>query len=308
MTRIAFIGFGEAGQAFAAGLAAEGATVTAAFDILAGTERGAPLRAAAAALGVPLAASAAEAAAGAELVFSAVTAAESLDAVLPLAGRLRPGQVLIDINSVRAARKRATAARIRADGAGYVDMAVMAPVHPRRHRTPVLLAGDLGGGTLERLRALGFTGEALGPEPGAATAVKMVRSLFVKGLEALTVQTLAAAAASGCLDRVRDSLAASYPGLGWPDFAAYQAERVSTHGARRAEELREVAATMAGLGFPEGEALAEAIADLQETVARRAPRGEARAAGLAGRIGEIAARLARAPATAAGTAAQEERA
>ena len=269
MTTIAFIGFGEAARAFAASLSPLGVRIVAAYDAKQGTADEAPVRAAAEALGVPLAADARSAAEGAELVFSAVTAASSLDAVAPLFGHLRTGQTLIDINSVTARKKQQTAAGIRRGGAAYIDMAVMAPVHPKGHRTPVLLAGDPD--ALPTLRALGFEGDALGPEAGAATAVKMVRSLFVKGLEALTVQTLAAAAASGCEDRILASLSGSFKGLGWPDFAEYQHERVTTHGIRRAAEVREVAATMADLGFPIGQALATAIADLQETVATAKP-------------------------------------
>lgn len=268
---IAFIGFGEAAQAFTATLRAAGAEVRAAYDIKLHGEGAGALAAAAAAQGVRLAASAAEAAAEAEVVISAVTAAASLEAVRPLAGRLGPGQALWDINSVSAARKAATAALIRTGGAGYLDMAVMAPVHPAGHRTPVLVAGDMGGRTGELLERLGFRFEVAGPEAGDATAVKMVRSLFVKGLEAITVQALAAAEASGAGARVVASLAASFPGLGWPGFAAYEFERTVTHGRRRAAELREVALTMEELGFAEGRALAAAIADLQEAVAEARP-------------------------------------
>jgi hypothetical protein len=90
----------------------------------------------------------------------------------------------------------------------------------------------------------------------------MVRSLFVKGLEAITVETLLAAHASGCLDYILKSLGGSYPGLGLPDFARYQFERTTKHGKRRAAEMRESAVTLDGLGLHG--ALAAAIADVQE--------------------------------------------
>lgn len=77
----------------------------------------------------------------------------------------------------------------------------------------------------------------------------MVRSLFVKGLEAITVETLLAAKASGCFDEIVSSLSASYPGLGWPDFAAYQFERTTRHGKRRAAEMMESAATLDAFGL-----------------------------------------------------------
>jgi 3-hydroxyisobutyrate dehydrogenase-like beta-hydroxyacid dehydrogenase len=195
--------------------------------------------------------------AGADWMVSAVTADASLDAIDAQVPHLASGQLVIDVNSVSPERKRESARRVAATGAAYLDMAVMGPVHPRGHRTPVLVAGP----EVPELARLGFDVRSVGSDPGAATAIKMVRSLFVKGLEAITVETLLAAEASGCLDEILTSLSASFPGLGWPDFAAYQFERTLRHGARRAAEMRESAATVEALGL--GGALAGAIADVQ---------------------------------------------
>lgn len=259
--RIGFLGFGEAARAFCDSLRAADANLGfAAHDIkLAGPEAEA-MRRAMAERGVACH----EAAAGlgaADLIFSAVTADQSLLAVEPLLPALGPGQVLIDINSVSPARKRDTAARVAATGAGYVDMAVMAPVHPRGHRTPVLVAGAALSALEGFLAEQGFDAAEVGAEPGTATAIKMVRSVFVKGLEAITVEALLAARRSGCDDRILASLAGSFPGLGWPEHARYAFERTLRHGVRRAAEMRESAATLAELGLTS--ALAAAIADVQ---------------------------------------------
>ena len=265
-TRIAFIGFGEAARAFTDTLRAHAPVSVRAYDILIHGAGAGPLTQAARARDVVLTETAAEAIEGATFVFSAVTAAAAGEALeRPYAGRTHP-HVLFDINSVTAARKAENAARVRASGAQYVDMAVMAPVHPAGHRTPVLVAGDTSPAT-EFLTASDFRFEDLGPEAGQATAVKMVRSLFVKGLEAITVQCLTAAAASGCGERILASLAKSYPGLGIETLGAYTFERVTTHGKRRSEEVREVAQTMRDLGYPAGAALAEGIADVQAAYA-----------------------------------------
>lgn len=206
--KIGFLGYGEAARAFHEGLS-EVVAVVLAHDILllsgdeamrlAMSARGAQVAETAAALG------------DVDLIFSAVTADQSLLAVQPLLPHLRPGQVFIDINSVSPERKRQTAAAVEAAGAEYIDMAVMAPVHPRKHRTPVLLAGSFASEILPELRALGFSAEIAGDAPGAATAIKMVRSVFVKGLEAITVEALLAAQASGCFDEILASLSGSYP-------------------------------------------------------------------------------------------------
>lgn len=283
--KIGFLGYGEAARAFHDGLARPGVTVLA-YDIKL-DDAGSGMREAMAERD----ASVCDAIAGlaeADWVFSAVTADQSLFAIEPLLPHLRQGQVVIDINSVSPDRKRQTSAAVEAAGAHYVDMAVMAPVHPRKHQTPVLIACPEATRLLPELVELGFSVAIAGEKPGAATAIKMVRSLFVKGLEAIAVETLLAAEASGCFEEILASISGSYPGLDWPRFAEYQFERTTTHGRRRAAEMRESAATLDALGLHG--ALAEAIADVQQRMgeAGRPGKGDLRdvvSAVLAARLG-----------------------
>ncbi|UUP16692.1 NAD(P)-dependent oxidoreductase [Nitratireductor thuwali] len=262
MKRIGFLGFGEAARAFRASLAARDPALRfLAYDILLREEAAAPqMRAAMAAEGV--AACDPAGLAEADWLFSAVTADQSVAALREVAPYLRQGQLVIDINSVSPARKRESAAMAGARSAAYLDMAVMAPVHPHGHRTPVLIAGEAAHQAGPELARLGFDFDVAGPHVGQATGIKLVRSLFVKGLEAITVETLLAAQAAGCLDQILQSLGRSFPGLGWPDFAAYEFERTLRHGRRRAAEMRESAAAMRELGLS-GD-MAEAIAGVQD--------------------------------------------
>ena len=262
--KIAFIGFGEAARAFAATLREVAEIEFSAFDILTPRGRDSAVREAASRLGVQVAATPAEAVQEAEWIFSAVTAADSLDAGHSVKNSIGRGQTFIDINSVSGGRKQETARPVTATGAAYVDMAVMAPVHPTGHLTPVLIAGPEALSIEPRLRELGFDFRIVGDAVGDATTIKMLRSMFVKGLEAVTVQTLLAAREAGRFDEILASLSSSFPGLGWPAFPKYLIERVTTHGIRRAAEMRESAVTMAELGFPAGHAMANAVANLQQ--------------------------------------------
>ncbi len=257
--KIAYIGFGEAARAFTDSLAThESAQFTAAYDIVQ-TEA---MAQEATRRGLRFETDIAQALEGADWIISAVTADQSLNAAENALAALQPGQLFIDINSVSPGRKQKTAALVAQRGAHYLDMAVMAPVHPRGHATPVLLAGPQAQELVPTLEKLGFSFEVVGNEPGEATAIKMVRSMFVKGLEALTVETVLAASATGCFDRVVGSLAETFPGLGWPENVSYMFERTLHHGIRRAAEMREVAATYDELGFTG--ALADKIADVQD--------------------------------------------
>jgi len=263
---IAFIGFGEAARAFTASLKPLGIDRFTAYDIKQGTPAAGPVETAAAELGVALAEGPSGAIDSADWIISAVTAASSLEAAQSVESELKAGQVYIDINSVSAKRKQDTAALVRGKGAAYVDMAVMAPVHPRGHKTPVLVAGDSGGAVGETLSRLDFDFRVIGDEVGGATSIKMIRSLFVKGLEAITVQAISAARQAGCYDEVYESLSGSYKVLGWPEYAEYQFERMMRHGVRRAAEMRESANSMRELGFANGGALADAIAAWHDEV------------------------------------------
>ena len=262
--KIAFIGFGEAARAFRDSLAtADPGIRFFAFDILFSSEgAGGATAEQARDRQVEVCFDPETAVAEADWIISAVTAGSSLEAAQSAVEALGPDQIFIDINSVSPGRKQATNDLLAGRGCAYIDMAVMAPVHPAGHGTPVLVAGALPDAFRTRLDRLGFNYEPVGERPGDATAIKMVRSLFVKGLEAITVQALLAAERSGCYDRILTSLTKSFPGLGWPGFAAYELERVLTHGIRRAAEMRESGETLDELGL--GGELARAIAAVHD--------------------------------------------
>lgn len=244
---IAFIGFGEAGQAIAAGLRDTDAAEMAAWDILFPRAEGMSLRRAAQANGVRCAISAADAVKDAEIVVSAVTAASSLEAAQSVKTHLTGNPLFLDINSVSPGRKQ-DAAKLLGDKARYLDVAVLAPIHPARHQTPMLLGGPHSKAAEPVLAALGMRTSIAGAEIGAAAAIKMVRSVMIKGIEALTLECFLAAARAGVIDEVAVSMKNNYPGLDWAKIVPYNLERMATHGERRAAEMEEAAATLRELG------------------------------------------------------------
>lgn len=244
---VAFIGFGEAGHAIASGWREAGVATISAWDILFREPAGERLRQAAAAIGVTCAGSAAEAVRGAELIVSAVTAASSVEAAQSVKPHVAGQPFFLDINSVSPGRKQDTAKLLGA-AARYVDVAVLAPIHPARHRTPMLLAGPHAQAVAPLLAALDMRPTIAGSEIGAAAAIKMVRSVMIKGIEALTVECFLAAARAGVVDEVAASMKNNYPGLDWAKMVPYNLERMASHGERRAAEMEESADTLRELG------------------------------------------------------------
>jgi len=247
--RIAFIGFGEAGQTIGRGLLAQGAQLCA-YDILFDdpADQG-RLRGVAESLGVAVSENHAGAVKDAGIVFLAVTASSSLGAARSCLPGLARGQLFLDINSVSPQRKIETAALIAPTGAAYVDVAVMAPVAPYDHKVPCLVGGPGAEALQPRARALGMKMEFVSPEVGQASAIKMFRSIMIKGLEALVLESMVAASEYKVEERVLASLQETFPSLDWEKLAGYMIERVVSHGKRRAAEMREVAETLRGIGL-----------------------------------------------------------
>lgn len=245
--RIAFIGFGEAGQAMAEGLRGEGAAAIAAWDILFPDSAGARLKETAKRIGVRIAENAADAVADAGLVIAAVTAASSVEAAQSVAPHLRTQPFYLDVNSVSPGRKRQSEALL-AGKARYLDVAILSPILPLQHKSPLLIASPHAGDAAPMLRALSMSFRILGPKTGEAAALKMVRSVMIKGIEALTAECFLAAARAGIVDEVAQSLKNNYPTLDWPRVVHYNIERMASHGVRRAAEMEEVAATLRELG------------------------------------------------------------
>ena len=264
--RLAMIGFGEAGRILAAGLAAAGRFEVSAYDILvhdaAARES---MLAAAAERQVMMSETHRAAVAGARVIVSAVTAASSLDVAREAAACLAPGQIFADMNSVSPGTKRASAKLIADAGGRYVDVAVMAPVPPYGLKVPILLGGAAAHELAALLAPSGMNLEVVADEIGTASAIKMCRSVMIKGLEALVVECMLGARRYGVEDRVLASLEETFPQMEWDKRADYLVSRVVVHGRRRAAEMREVAATLREAGIEP--LMASATAQCQDRIA-----------------------------------------
>jgi len=266
--QIAFIGFGEVGQRFAADLIARPGVRVAAYDIgFADPARKRALLGRAEALGVDAAASAARAIEGAGIVISAVTADAALDVARDAAAHLDAGQLFLDVNSASPGTKAGAAEAVNAPGARYVEGAVMGAVAGPGLGVEILAGGPAAADAAALLNPLGARIVAVSESYGRASALKLCRSIMIKGIEALIADCAAATRHWGVEDEVYASLAKTFPGTDWREAARYMGERVATHGVRRSAEMREAAAMLAELG--RDPALAEAVAAAQSGGARK---------------------------------------
>jgi 3-hydroxyisobutyrate dehydrogenase-like beta-hydroxyacid dehydrogenase len=265
---VGFIGFGEAGFTIGNGLRTAGVERLVAFDInRSSPDFGPRIRERARQSQATLVDSSAELTRSCDVLLSTVTSSSALDAARQTAAFLEPRHVYADLNSVSPARKQEIARIIGATGARFVEVAVMAPVAPYGHRVPMLVGGKDAPLFVQMMQPFGLRMQTLDGAPiGAAAAVKMCRSIVVKGLEALMCECVVAASRLEADRYVFASLNESLPGIDWKALADYMVGRVVVHGERRAREMEEVAETLRAIGIEP--IMAEAAARRQDWSAR----------------------------------------
>jgi len=248
-TRICLIGFGEVGQTLADDFARIGAANVKAWDIKFDDAQSLPSQALQSRK-VRAARDAIDGVRDAQLVISVVTAAQDALAARSAVPGLQRGAFYLDLNSVSPEMKQEVAAIVEATGARYVEGAVMSPIGPKRVASPILLGGAHAEDFLKLGQPLGFSGaKVFSSEIGKASAAKMCRSVMSKGIEALLTESMLAARKHGVEETVLASLKDLLPGVEWRKLARYMISRSLIHGKRRAEEMREVAATVKNAGL-----------------------------------------------------------
>ncbi len=184
--RVAVLGLGEAGGTIASGLAAAGCVVHG-WDPAVDSPPG----------GVERAGSATDTVAGADLVLSLATAAHAVEAAASVTASLGAGQVYADLNTTSPALKRGVAAVIEPTGAGFTDVALLGTVPAHGVRTPAVASGDAAERFAELVRPFGMPVEVVGSEPGDAAGLKLLRSVFMKGLAASVLESVEGAKMRG---------------------------------------------------------------------------------------------------------------
>ena len=207
----------------------------------------------------------------AALLVSAVTASNTLAVAEEAARHARSGSRFLDLNSASPGTKQRAAAALEAVGTAYVEAGVMTSVPPYGIRVPMLLGGAQAEALAATLAGWGMEVRVVSEQLGVASAIKMSRSIMIKGLEALVIESYTTARRYGVEAHVLPTLKETFPQIDWDKQGAYFFSRVVQHGKRRAEEMREAAQTVREAGFEP--LMAAAIASKQDWVASQAHEG-----------------------------------
>jgi 3-hydroxyisobutyrate dehydrogenase-like beta-hydroxyacid dehydrogenase len=271
LQRIGLVGYGEVGKIFGAGLKARAHSLGA-WDLKFGNPATRDAECAhATSQGITAHAGVKELYETSGFIISAVTASNTLAVAQEAAAHIRPGTVFLDLNSASPGTKLQAAVAIEGAGAYYVEAGVMTSVPPYGIKVPMLLGGERADALASVLQSWEMDAKAVSDKIGVASAIKMCRSVMIKGLEALVIESYSTARAYGVEDHVLPTLQETFPSIDWSLQGAYFFSRVVQHGKRRAEEMRESANTVKEAGFDP--IMTTAIAAKQQWVADRAKEG-----------------------------------
>ncbi|AUG08398.1 NAD(P)-dependent oxidoreductase [Pseudomonas sp. S09G 359] len=241
---IVFIGFGEAAYHLSKGLRSSGDLQIGAFD----ANVTPVLRQRAAEHHVTLFDSLATACHGARFVVCLTSASSALAIAQQALPWLVAGQTYVDMNSAAPAVKQAIDRLPRATGVGFCDSAVMGTVPGNNHRVPMLLAGSGAAAFADAFAPRGMQLTVLDAEAGAASAIKMLKSVVMKGLPQLLLEAFQAGEKFGVLDTLVASLGDSLNGKTVEQLANTFTARTLIHAKRRSAEMDDAVATLEAAG------------------------------------------------------------
>lgn len=247
---VAIIGFGEAGYHIAKGFLEDGLTNITVFDALQNDPiRGPGIRKRAAEIGAPVSETMEDACAQARFIFSLVTANAAVPVAQKVLPLLRSGQVFVDLNSVAPSVLERIDQLPRGEGALVCDGAVLGNVQKNGHRVSVYLAGSGAQAVYDAFTPYHMKLKVLDSPIGSASGVKMLKSVYSKGLQQLVLEFILSAESYGVLEEMMTSVNNPMAGKTLEEYANEAMPRLVIHAKRRAAEVENAVETVQSLGL-----------------------------------------------------------
>jgi 3-hydroxyisobutyrate dehydrogenase-like beta-hydroxyacid dehydrogenase len=171
------------------------------------------------------------------LIFSLVGSSVSESVAAGVAKGLRKGTIFIDLTTSTPQVKAKSEKLITANDGIYVDAAIMGTVATEQQKVPLLIAGEHAEKVQTMLNSLGFNAQAINHPNGGAASIKLLRSIFMKGLEALVLETMVTAKNYRVSDEVMESVSKT---INNNDFATFANALITTHVIHRNRRYKEV--------------------------------------------------------------------
>lgn len=251
--KLGFIGFGGAGYGLAKGLHQAGLAEIHYYDRMQQTPPYAEvIRRHAEETGALPAGRMEELLSHVEVVISCVTGAMAVSVAEEAVPFLAPRHLYADVNTSAPQVKESVAAIVEPTGAAFVDAAMLGAIPTFLHRVPILASGGGAERFLLAMQPYEMNIRVIGPKPGQASAIKMFRSIFMKGMLSLFIEMLTATHRYGVDEMVLGSIAESLDGVPFLETARLQMTKGVVNAERMAHEMEEVIATLEGMDLPAG--------------------------------------------------------
>ncbi|MEO0248667.1 MAG: DUF1932 domain-containing protein [candidate division WOR-3 bacterium] len=250
---LGFIGFGGAGYGLAKGLHQAGMKDILFYDRLQETPPyGEVIQRRAVEAGAVSTAGIGDLVPQVDVVFSCVTGPMAVSVAREAAPFLRKEHLFADVNTAAPQVKEQVAEIVEQTGADFVDAAMMGAIPTFLHRVPILASGVGAERFKATMEPYGMNIRVIGPKPGQASAIKMFRSIFMKGMLSLFLEMLTAAHRYGVEETVLNSIAETMEETPFLETARIQVTKGVVNAERMAHEMEEVVATLEGMGVPAG--------------------------------------------------------
>ena len=236
---IGFIGYGEAAFNISLGLKSEGVKGIRANDAMMNHEvMGKQVHARAEQAGVTLVESAKEVARWADVLFAAVPSSFTMDVCNEIKSCLRPGQLYVDVSASTPTTKVAIWEAIKDTGVLFADAAMLGSLPKDKHKVPITASGNGAAKFQELMTPYGMKITLAGEKAGSASAIKLVRSIYMKGIAGLMIEMLQGADAYGVTEEVVASISKSMDNIPFTSHLDRLVTGSALHCTRRAAELK----------------------------------------------------------------------
>lgn len=239
--KLGFIGFGEVGFEMAKGFGKAGLTEILAYDIMQKHPTfGALVDERVRESGVTMCTTPQDVLDNVDIVIVAVPGGKALQTASEQKSLLKRGTIYADVSASSPAIKRQIWDEIKETGVLFVDGAMLGSLVVSQQKVPTLVSGNGSDLFIERMTPYGMDLEKISEIPGEATAIKFVRSIFMKGLPALLVEVLEAASVMKVDHLVLKSIAGTMNACSFEETMNRLVTGSAVHAERRAHEMLDV--------------------------------------------------------------------
>jgi len=250
ITKIGLVGYGEVGQAVAQGLMRNKRVSIDVFDIRFNNTDSPPdpLKTKAESNGVNLREDIDSLVINNELIISAVTCEEALKVAERVSQNLASGKIFVDMNTLAPKVKTQISRLVEEKGAAFIEIAILGTIASYGFKSPMLACGVKAQNFAHFLNKLDFKVNFLSDQIGQASQMKMLRSVFAKGVESLLFEMLTAAEKFKMLEPVMAAVVNHMDKGSFLDIAETWITTNVVHAKRRAEEMDHVIETLEDIG------------------------------------------------------------